>query len=252
MRLHRLLAAVAALLAGAHLLGSWYATPLLSGADALAWFAAAGYALAAPGLAPRTRYGLAVAGAALGVVALPADEQQAGQFLSPLPPAEVGSGGDQLRWAGPVLAMIALAVAVTALPARAAGLRHLVAAAALVVPAVGLAVARGAAAALPAYVPLIGLAVLVLLRSGAVPVVLGLVVAAIAALDVAVVGWPAAPYSSSAGLAFYSAAEFHARATGGGIATEMLWCVSAGLVLVGCRWAGRVPRRAHGAVRPGS
>lgn len=252
MRLHRLLAVVAALLAVAHLLGRWYASPLLPGAGALAWFAAAGYALAVPGLAPRTRYGLAVAGAALGVVALPAGEQQAGQFLSPLPPAQVGAGGDPLGWAGLAVAVIALAVAVSALPSRPADRRRLVAAAGLVVLAGGLAVARGAVAVLPAYLPLVGLAVLVLLRSGAVPVVLGLAVAAFATLDVPVIGRPAAPYSSGADLTFYSAAEFHARATGGGMFTEVLWCVAAVLVLAGSRWAGRARTRAHGAVRPGS
>jgi hypothetical protein len=126
-----------------------------------------------------------------------------------------------------------------------------VAAAVLVVLAGGLAVARDAVGVLPAYLPLVGLAVLVLLRSGAVPVVLGLVVAALAALDAPVTAWPAAPSSSpsGAGLVFFSAAAFHERATGGGMFTEVLWCVAAVLVLAGCR---RARRRAHGAARPGS
>ncbi|MFE9691496.1 hypothetical protein [Micromonospora sp. NPDC005806] len=256
MRPHRLLAALAGLLAVAHLVGRAYDSPLLPAADALAWFAAAGYALTAPAPTPRTRYGLTLAAVALGVVALPAGgEPQFGWTAAGQPAPDPG---DLLRsWSGLLVAGIGLAVAVLALPKRAVDRRRTavaVALAGLVVLAGALALAHGGTRALPAYALPTGLAAVVLHRSGAVPVVLGLVLAGVAALDPSTVWlWLSGPPEPEPGLAFLSVGvRYAAPAERGSLEMDVLWGVAAVLVLAGCRWAEGVPRRAHGAARPGS
>ncbi|MET8909120.1 hypothetical protein [Micromonospora sp. NPDC004551] len=260
MRPHRLLVAAAALLALAHLVGLWYAQPLLPAAQALAWCALAGAALTAPGLPARARYGLTVAGLAVAVAARPGRDDR--KFLwAGEPPVEPGWTGDRLLWA---VVGIGLAVAVAALPRRAPDRRRTAIAVALGGLAVLLAVARDSAAllppyvlppeaadVLPAYLVLVVLALVALVRSGAVPVTLGLGLAAVAALGVALPAWTwgGAP---EPGLTFYSAEEYRVRVTGGGFWADLLGFLAAALVLAGCRWAERVHRRAHGAARPGS
>ncbi|WP_262281611.1 hypothetical protein [Micromonospora sp. MA102] len=260
MRPHRLFAAAAILLALAHLVGRWYAQPLLPAAQALAWCAAAGAALTAPELPPRARYGLAVAAAALAIAAVPLHgEPTFGWTMAP--PVEPG-------WI-PVQAVrgvagIGLAMAVSALPRRAPDRRRTAAAVVLVVLAGLLAAARDSAVLLPPYVlapdpvdvlpsylVLVVLAVVALVRSGSVPVTLGLGLAAVAALGVspAAVAWGG---ESGPGLTFHSAAAYQVRMTGGGIWANLLGFVAAVLVLAGCRWTELTRTRAHGAARPGS
>ncbi|WP_139131872.1 hypothetical protein [Micromonospora chersina] len=258
MRPHRLLAAAAALLALAHLVGRWYDQPLLPAAQALAWCALAGAALTAPEPPPRARYGLAVAAAAVAVAALPLHgEPQFGWVVAP--PVEPGRIPEQaLRG----VAGIGLAVAVAALPRRGPDRRRTAAALALAVLAGLLVVFRDSllppyalppdlADVLPAYLVLVALALVALVRSGSVPVALGLGLAAVAALGVLPWAW-AAGGAPGSGLTFYSAEEYHVRVTGGGVAADLLGFLAAAVVLAGCRWAERVCRRAHGAARPGS
>ncbi|MEU5525574.1 hypothetical protein ABZ744_01370 [Micromonospora chersina] len=259
MRPHRLLAAAAALLALAHLVGRWYDQPLLSAAQALAWCALAGAALTAPEPPPRARYGLAVAAAAVAVATLPLHgEPQFGWVVAP--PVEPGwTAGQALRG----VAGIGLAMAVAALPRRAPDRRRMAAAVVLAVLAGLLAVFRDSTAflppyalppdpadVLPAYLVLVALALVALVRSGSVPVALGLGLAAVAALGVLPPVWPAG--GSQTGLTFYSAEEYHVRVTGGGVWADLLGFVAAAIVLAGCRWPERVRTRAHGAARPGS
>ncbi|MET7803423.1 hypothetical protein [Micromonospora chersina] len=259
MRPHRLLAAAAALLALAHLVGRWYDQPLLPAAQALAWCALAGAALTAPEPPPRARYGLAVAAAAVAVATLPLHgEPQFGWVVAP--PAEPGwTAGQALRG----VAGIGLGAAVAALPRRAPDRRRTAAAVVLAVLAGLLAVFRDSPAflppyalppdpadVLPAYLVLVALALVALVRSGSVPVALGLGLAAVAGLGVLPPVWPAG--GSQAGLTFYSAEEYHVRVTGGGVWADLLGFVAAAIVLAGCRWPERVRTRAHGAARPGS
>ncbi|SCF33835.1 hypothetical protein GA0074695_5783 [Micromonospora viridifaciens] len=259
MRLHRLFAVAAAGLALAQLVGGWYHSPLLPAAHALAWFAAAGVALTLPDLAPRTRYGLALAGVALGVLALPSGVAGPGmQFLSPAPP-DPGLTGVQLRrWALLAVAGIGLVLAVSALPRRKAGQRRTAVAVALALLAGGLAMALGRGDVLPAYAVLVALAVLALRRSSAVAVALGLGLAAVTLLDGPWHGWGAwaRPPSTQAGLEFLSPAEYRRRSAGApwptGVLTDALRFVAGALVLAGGRWAGRARERAHGAARPRS
>ncbi|WP_433316959.1 hypothetical protein [Micromonospora chersina] len=259
MRPHRLLAAAAALLALAHLVGRWYDQPLLPAAQALAWCALAGAALTAPEPPPRARYGLAVAGVALAALVRPGRDER--QFLwAGEPLAEPGWTGRHLLWA---VTGIGLAVAAAALPGRAPDRRRTAAAVVLAVLAGLLAVFRDSPAflppyalppdpadVLPAYLVLVALALVALVRSGSVPVALGLGLAAVAALGVLPLVWPAG--GSQAGLTFYSAEEYHVRVTGGGVWADLLGFLAAAVVLAGCRWAERVRTRAHGAARPGS
>ncbi|MEU2611278.1 hypothetical protein ABZ570_06790 [Micromonospora sp. NPDC007271] len=259
MRLHRLFAVVTAGLALAHLVGRWYTSPILPAAHALAWFAAAALALALPDLAPRTRYGLALAGVALGALVLPSAGTGPGiQFLSPAPPDPGLTGEPLRRWPLLVVAGVGLALAVSALPRRAADRRRTAVAVALALVAGGLALASGRADVLPAYAVLVGLAVLALARSGAVAVALGLGLAAVILLDGPWPGWVhvARPPSDQPGLEFLSPAEFRRRFAGApwpaSVLIDALRFVAGALVLAGCRWAGRARERAHGAVRPGS
>ncbi|WP_107077841.1 hypothetical protein, partial [Micromonospora sp. MH33] len=155
-----------------------------------------------------------------------------------------------------------LAVAVAALPRRAPDRRRTGAAVVLALLAGLLAVARDSAVflppyalppdpadVLPAYLVLVALAQVALVRSGSVPVALGLGLAAVAALGVL----PPTPVPASGpGLVFYSAEAYHVRVTGGGVWADLLGFLAAALVLAGCRWAERVRTRAHGAARPGS
>ncbi|MEU9738554.1 hypothetical protein AB0E12_05075 [Micromonospora chersina] len=259
MRPHRLLAAAAALLALAHLVGRWYDQPLLPAAQALAWCALAGAALTAPEPPPRARYGLAVAGVALAVLVRPGRDEP--QFLwTGEPLAEPGWTGRHLLWA---VAGIGLGVAVAALPRRPPDRRRTAAAVVLAVLACLLAVFRDSPAflppyalppdpadVLPAYLVLVALALVALVRSGSVPVALGLGLAAVAALGVLPPVWPAG--GSQTGLTFYSAEEYHVRVTGGGVWADLLGFVAAAIVLAGCRWPERVRTRAHGAARPRS
>ncbi|MFD2764382.1 hypothetical protein [Micromonospora eburnea] len=260
MRPHRLLAALAAGLALAHLIGRWYAVPLLPAAHTLAWIAAAGVALTTPDLARRTRYGLGLAGVAVGVLSLPSGGDAPGlQFLSPLPPSDPGLTGQQLRWwALLAVAGVALTLAVSALPRLAADRGRTAVAVVLAVAAGGLALALGPVDALPAYAVLVALAVLALARSGAVAVALGLGLVAVLLLDDPAQGWFSwlRPTNQQATLEFLSEAEYRRRFAGNAWPaselTEALRFVAGALVLVGCRRAGRARARAHGAVRPGS
>ncbi|GGR72479.1 hypothetical protein GCM10010169_15550 [Micromonospora fulviviridis] len=260
MRPHRLLVAAAALSALAHLVGRWYDQPLLPAAQALAWCALAGAALTAPELPPRARYGLAVAAAAVAVATAPLHgEPQFGWVAAP--PVEPGWTAEQaLRG----VAGIGLAVAVAALPRRAPDRRRTAAAVVLAVLAGLLAVVRDSAVflppyalppdpgdVLPAYLVLVALALVALVRSGSVPAALGLGLAAVAALGVVPPAWPAGG-APGPGLVFYSAEEYRVRVTGGGVWADLLGFLAAAFVLAGCRWADRVRTRAHGAARPGS
>ncbi|MGY0002962.1 hypothetical protein [Micromonospora sp. I033] len=258
MRPHRLFVAAAALLALAHLVGRWYAQPLLPAAQALAWCALAGAALTAPDLPPRARYGLAVAAAALAAATLPRHgEPQFGWVMAP--PVEPGWTPFQaLRG----VAGVGLAVAVATLPSRAPDRWRTAGAVLLAVLAGLLALARTSgvflppyvlppdpADVLPSYLVLVGLALVALVRSGSAPVTLGLGLAAVAVLGVLP---PTPGPASGPGLAFYSLEEYHVRVTSGEIWGDLLGFLAAALVLAGCRWTERVRRRAHGAVRPGS
>ncbi|MFE9958035.1 hypothetical protein [Micromonospora sp. NPDC005299] len=260
MRPHRLFVAAAILLALAHLVGRWFAQPLLPAAQALAWCALAGAALAAPDLPPRARYGLAVAAAAVAVATLPLHgEPQFGWVMAP--PAEPGWTAVQaLRG----VAGVGLAVAVAALPRWAPDRWRTAAAVVLAVLAGLLVLARDsavlrppyalppdAADVLPSYLVLVGLALMALVRSGSVSVTLGLGLAAVAALGVAPPAWPAGG-ATGPGLVFYSVEEYQVRTTAGGIWADLLGFLAAALVLAGCRWAERARTRAHGAARPGS
>ncbi|KAB1911715.1 hypothetical protein [Micromonospora sp. AMSO31t] len=260
MRPHRLFVAAAILLALAHLVGRWFAQPLLPAAQALAWCALAGAALAAPDLPRRARYGLAVAGLAVAVALRPGSGER--QFLwVGEPPVEPGWTGDRLLWG---VAGIGLAVAVSALPRRAPDRRRTAVAVALAGLAGLLAVFRDSVALLPPYVlppdaadvlppylVLVTLALVALVRSGSVSVTLGLGLAAVAALGVAPPAWPAGG-APGPGLVFYSVEAYQVGTTAGGIWADLLGFVAAALVLGGCRWAHRVRTRAHGAARPGS
>ncbi|SBT52628.1 hypothetical protein [Micromonospora auratinigra] len=263
MRLHRLLAVLAALLAVAHLVGSAYANPLLPAAQALAWFAAAGTALILPGLPPLVRSGLAVAALAVGLLALPTAGQPQFGWVA-LTPVDGSGSTEPWRWLPSAVAGVALTVAVLALPGRPVDRRRVVGAATLAVLAGLLLATRGSAPflppsvlppepidVLPAYLVLVALALVALLRSGAVLVATGLTVAAVAALGVVHRGWPPLPgLADQSGLTFYSAEEYQVRAAVGGAGADLLRFVAAALLLAGCRWAGRT--RARGAARPGS
>ncbi|GHJ56286.1 hypothetical protein Nm8I071_55930 [Nonomuraea sp. TT08I-71] len=177
------------------------------------------------------------------------------------PPVEPGwTAGHALRG----VAGIGLGVAVAALPRRARDRRRTAAAVVLAVLAGLLALVRDSAAflppyvlppdppdVLPAYLVLVALALVALVRSGSVPVALGLGLAAVAALGVLPAAWPAAGAPGS-GMAFYSPLEYHVRATGGGAWADLLGFLAAAFVLAGCRWPERVRTRAHGAARPKS
>ncbi|MFC0028612.1 hypothetical protein ACFFMM_03635 [Micromonospora chaiyaphumensis] len=148
MRPHRLFVAAAILLALAHLVGRWYAQPLLPAAQALAWCALAGAALTAPDLPPRARYGLAVAGLAVAVAARPGQNDRKFLWVGE-PPIEPAWTGDRLLWA---VVGVGLALAVAALPGRAPDRRRTAAAVVLGGLAVLLAVTRDSVTLLPPYV----------------------------------------------------------------------------------------------------
>ncbi|MFC0005649.1 hypothetical protein [Micromonospora siamensis] len=265
MRTHRWLAAAALLLAVAHLVGLRFDAPILPAAGGLAWLAAAGYPLAAPGSASRpVRIGVAVALAALGVrelLGLPAHDAAGGselRFLSAEQYLEQYAARAVEPWwstACLAVAVVGVAVAVFALPPRAADRRRTA-----VTTAVGLIVAGAAVLGprpvSPLYLVLAGAALVALLRAGALTVAAGLGLGAGAALIGPVPGLPLRPQPlPRSGDAFLEVGLSYAPPPGPLLPEEevvaILCLVAVALVLTGVRgWS--TGRRAHGAAGPES